>query len=179
MPHSDPNTSRVRSKCTRGARYRVVGAGERAGSRPMMARPAAWCPMGENEGRWRPGSAFGATARPNNINFDPIPLILEHEPPVDVFRRRVWPAWSYAEFKGLPATQSRLNQRFFRGRRSIWSPAYLRTTIGLASLCASLAGTATNKGNTTTMATLTGTHEIPTEASAAPGEQRPAPTSRR
>ena len=82
-------------------------------ARPMMARPAAWCPMGENEGRWRPGSAFGATARPNNINFDPIPLILEHEPPVDVFRRRVWPAWSYAELEGLPATQSRLNQRFF------------------------------------------------------------------
>ncbi len=44
--------------------------------------------------------AFGATARPNNINFYPITLKLGHKPLVDVVWRRVWPAKPYDEFEG-------------------------------------------------------------------------------
>ena len=66
---------------------------------------------GEKEGRWPPESAFGATARPNKVNFYPITLKLGHKPPVDVVWRRVWPAKPYGEFEGPLAKRSRMKHR--------------------------------------------------------------------
>ena len=72
---------------------------------------AAMVSDGEKEGRWPPESAFGATARPNKVNFYPITLKLGHKPPVDVVWRRVWPAKPYGEFEGPLAKRSRMKHR--------------------------------------------------------------------